>query len=88
MCVDLNVVLKRQKEKKVNFLVSVWEFLFYEVKAIPRGNVQKKRKEEKEEDFTQQCALPFTEQSKQALTRVEREVGGPVHSWATRHQSL
>lgn len=47
MCVDLNVVLKRQKEKKVNFLVSVWEFLFYEVKAIPRGNIQKKEKKKK-----------------------------------------
>ena len=67
-----------------NFLLKrVSLFLFWEMKAIPWEKLPRNRRAR-----TKRCTTSFTEQRKLALTRIEREVGGPGAQLSKRTNTL
>ena len=67
-----------------NFLLKLDSlFLFWEMKAIPCEKLPRNWRFP-----TTVCTTPFREQHKQALTRIEREVGGPGAQLSKRTSKL
>ena len=78
-----SIILSNWPEKD-NFLLKLDSlFLFWEMKAIPCEKLPRNWRFP-----TTVCTTPFREQHKQALTRIEREVGGPGAQLSKRTSTL
>ena len=67
-----SIILSKWPEKENFLLKPTGLFLFWEMKAIPCEKLPRNWRFP-----TTVCTTPFREQEKWALTRIEREVGGP-----------
>ena len=64
-------------------LQSINLFVFWEMKAIPCEKLSRNGRSR-----TTLCTIPFTEQRKLSLTRIERGVGGPGAQLSKRSSTL